>query len=95
MPHHHPLAAPFALRRSARLIGQTVALLLVSMSGYAQTSAPVSLSTVDVGGKAPVTFLPSETAPSQALLEATSAKSVVVMCMCATLFPRLRTTLKC
>ncbi len=77
MPHHHPLAAPFALRRSARLIGQTVALLLVSMSGYAQTSAPVSLSTVDVGGKAPVTFLPSETAPSQALLEATSAKSVV------------------
>lgn len=50
---------------------------MASMSGYAQTSAPVSLNTVDIGGKVPVTLLPTETAPSQALLEATSAKSVV------------------
>ena len=74
---HTQRHAPFALRRSARIIGQTVALLMVSLSGFAQTNAPVSLNTVDVGGKAPVTLLPTESAPSQAVLEATSAKSVV------------------
>jgi len=67
---------PFALRKNARLIGQTVTLLLLSISGYAQTTDSVNLSTVDVGGKAAV-LLPTETAPSQAPLDATSAMSVV------------------
>jgi iron complex outermembrane recepter protein len=69
--------APFALRKSTRIIGQTVALLLMSLSGYAQTNTPVNLNAVDVSGKAPVTLLPTETAQSQAPLDATSAKSIV------------------
>ena len=61
-----------------RAVAQAVSLLLLSAAAYAQTEASaVNLSVVNVSGKAPVTLLPTEAAPSQANLEATSAQSIV------------------
>jgi iron complex outermembrane receptor protein len=61
-----------------RAVAQAVSLLLLSAASYAQTDASaVNLSVVNVSGKAPVTLLPTEAAPSQANLEASSAQSIV------------------
>lgn len=68
---------PFALRKNTKIIAQTISLLLISLSSHAQTDASVNLNTVNVSGKAPVTLLPTETAQSQASLDATSAQSIV------------------
>jgi len=61
-----------------RAVAQAVSLFLLSAAAYAQTDASaVNLSVVNVSGKAPVTLLPTEAAPSQANLDATSAQSIV------------------
>ena len=68
---------PFRLRENIRLISPAVALTLLSFSSYAQDNSAVSLRAVNVTGKTPVTLLPTEAAPSQASLNATSAQSTV------------------
>jgi iron complex outermembrane receptor protein len=73
----HHSKAPFALRKSAFAVSQTVALLLISMAGHAQTSSSVNLNAVDVVGKGSVMLRPSEAAPSSVSLDATSASSTV------------------
>jgi iron complex outermembrane recepter protein len=62
-----------------RSVAQAVSLmLLAAAAAHAQTAeSAVNLSTVDVSGKAPVTLLPAEVAPSQGNLEAASAQSIV------------------
>lgn len=68
---------PFRLRENIRLISPAVALTLLSFSSFAQDNSAVSLRAVNVTGKVPVTLLPTEAAPSQASLNATSAQSTV------------------
>jgi iron complex outermembrane recepter protein len=61
-----------------RSVAQAVSLMLLAAAAHAQTAgSAVNLSTVDVSGKAPVTLLPAEVAPSQGNLEAASAQSIV------------------
>ena len=67
----------YRLKANVKNISRALAILCLASPVFSQTQAPVSLGAVNVVGQAPITLLPTETAPSQGSLEARSAQSIV------------------